>query len=79
MERSEGASQARASSSPWSVLGPYCVGNRWSSPGTSGHGPRTRTAGHGLSTARTSDGEAARRWVRIPRPGSSASLPSFAE
>jgi hypothetical protein len=32
--------------SPWSAPGPHATGHPWSSPGTSGHDQRTRTAGH---------------------------------
>ena len=53
----------------WSVLGPHGVGNRWSSAGTSGQRRRISIAGQRPSTATTSNGQAARRWVRIPPDG----------
>jgi hypothetical protein len=67
-ELADGASQARGSSSSWSVLGPHGVGNRWSSAGTSGQRRRISIAGQRPFTVSTSAGEAARRWVRIPPP-----------
>jgi hypothetical protein len=53
---------------PWSVLGPHGVGNRWSSAGTSGQRRQISIASQRAFTVSTSDGEAARRWVRIPPP-----------
>jgi hypothetical protein len=62
----DSASQACGSSSPWSALGPHGIRNRWSSAGTSGQRRRTSIAGERPFTVTTLDGEAARRWVRIP-------------
>jgi hypothetical protein len=51
---------------PGPVLGPHDVRNRRSSAGTSGQRRRISIAGQRPFTVATLDGEAARRWVRIP-------------
>jgi hypothetical protein len=56
--------------SRWSALGPWGIGNRWFSAGTSGQRRRISIAGQRPFTVSTLDGEAARRWVRIPPPPS---------
>jgi hypothetical protein len=53
----------------WSVLGPYDVGNRWSSPDTSGHNRFRITAGDRVFTSKTSGDAAGRGRVRIPPDG----------
>jgi hypothetical protein len=52
----------------WSVLGPHGIGNRWSSPGTRGHGRYARIAGHRAFMPTASKGKAGRGRVRAPHP-----------
>jgi len=47
--------------------GSHGIGDRWSSPGTSGHGRHARIPGHSTYTPRTKEAGASRRWVRTPR------------
>jgi hypothetical protein len=54
--------------SRWSAPGPHGISNHWSSTGTNGQPRLISIAGHKPFTVTTSDGEAARRWVRIPLP-----------
>jgi hypothetical protein len=61
--------------SPWSAPGPHATGHPWSSPGTSGHDQRTRTAGHTAFAAPAWDGQAAAGRVRALTPAAAGLRP----
>jgi hypothetical protein len=52
----------------WSALGPHGIGNRWSSPGTNGHGRHTGTAGHRHSHPESQGAERRDGGFKSPTP-----------